>query len=257
MSHTKQDLEKQLERARELLGRSARVAAFSGAGLSAESGLSTFRDPDTDALWSRFDPTELASVHGFQENPGRVIEWYAWRRRKYAAVAPNAAHRALASQPDMIQITQNVDHLLEQAGVPADRVLHLHGSILSDRCHNEACDYREDVDPENPPALRDCPHCGSALRPAVVWFGESLPQQTWQQAQELCLQLDCLVVVGTSASVYPAAGLITLARQSGSRIIIIDPSPGAADDLAEITLRAAAGEVLPALLRGFELRSEA
>ena len=232
------------------------MAAFSGAGLSAESGLSTFRDPDSDALWSRFDPTELASIQGFQANPQRVIDWYAWRRRQHAGVEPNAAHRALAGQPRMMQITQNVDHLLEQAGVPADRVLHLHGSILSDRCHNEICHHREAIKLDDPPGLRACPECGDAMRPAVVWFGEGLPQHTWQRAQRICLSLDCLIVVGTSAAVYPAAGLITLARQQACRVIVVDPNPGAAGDLADIFLQAPAGEVLPELLRGLDLVSE-
>ena len=105
-----------LAQARDLLARSQRVAAFSGAGLSAESGLATFRDPDPDALWSRFDPTDLASVDGFEAHPERVIEWYNWRRSVLAGVRPNAAHLALAAQSRLIQVTQNVDNLLEQAG---------------------------------------------------------------------------------------------------------------------------------------------
>ena len=246
----------QLEQARELLAASPRVAAFSGAGLSAESGLATFRDPEEDGLWSRFDPTVLASIEGFEADPQRVIEWYAWRRSQLAAVEPNAAHRALAAQARMMQITQNVDNLLEQAGVVAERVLHLHGSILVDRCHSAACDYQETVDLENSPELRACPACGDALRPAVVWFGEGLPQDIWQRAQQLCMRLDCLLVVGTSATVYPAAGLIALARQHGSRVIVIDPNPGAAGDLAEVFLRGTAAEVVPALLQGLDLESE-
>jgi NAD-dependent deacetylase len=247
--------EAQLEKARDILARSQRVAAFSGAGLSAESGLSTFRDPEPDALWSRFDPTELASVTGFEENPQRVIDWYNWRRASYAAVHPNAAHRALAGQPRMIQVTQNVDHLLEQAGVPAQQVYHLHGSILHDRCHNSACDHREAVDLDSAQALRPCPRCGDAMRPAVVWFGENLPQQAWASAQNLCMALDCLLVIGTSATVYPAAGLVTLARQYGSRIIVIDTNPGAAGGIGDVFLAGPAGETLPRLLAGFDLAS--
>jgi len=225
-----------LRAARELLAESRAVAAFSGAGLSAESGLSTFRDPDSDALWSRFDPAELASVAGFEANPERVIDWYNWRRARLAAVQPNAAHRALAAQPRMIQITQNVDHLLEQAGLAGRQVLHLHGSILDDRCLNPGCGYRERVDLESARRLRGCPRCGEPMPPAVVWFGENLPQATWMQAQRLCTKLDCLLVIGTSASVYPAAGLVELARASGSRIIVVDPNPGVASDAADIYL---------------------
>lgn len=245
----------ELGRARRMLANSRRVAAFSGAGLSAESGLATFRDPDTDALWARFDPTELASVDGFEANPGRVIEWYQWRRGRLAAVRPNAAHRALAAQPRLIQITQNVDNLLEQAGVAPEYVYHLHGSILQDRCHDAACGYSEQVELAAAPALRACPRCGARMRPAVVWFGENLPQATWARAQQLCRELDCLLVIGTSASVYPAAGLITLARQHRSRVIVVDPNPGAAGSEADLFIAAPAGEVLPALLDGLELAS--
>ena len=249
------ELSEKLAGARELLARCRRVAAFSGAGLSAESGLSTFRDSDPDSLWSRFDPTELASVAGFEENPERVIDWYNWRRRGYASVQPNAAHRALASQLRMIQITQNVDNLLEQAGVAPQQVFHLHGSILDDRCHNPDCSHRQAVELKAPPILRACPKCGDRMRPAVVWFGENLPQTTWDRAQDLCRQLDCLLVIGTSATVYPAAGLIALARRHDSRVIVIDPSPGAAGDQADFHLAGPAGELLPALLKGFDLAS--
>ena len=254
---TDSEIDTKLEAARKLLAQSRRVAAFSGAGLSAESGLSTFRDPDKDALWSRFEPTELASVEGFEANPERVIEWYRWRRTQYAAVRPNVAHRALAAQPRMLQITQNVDHLLEQAGVAESNVCHLHGSLLYDRCHSPDCDYVETVDPGEAPNLHACPRCGERMRPSVVWFGENLPQQTWMQAQRLCTALDCLLVIGTSATVYPAAGLVELARRHGSKIIVIDPNPGAAGDIADVHLQRPAGEVLPPLLDGLDLASHA
>ena len=248
-------LEVKLALARDMLAGSRRVATFSGAGLSAESGLATFRDPDPDALWSRFDPIELASVAGFEANPGRVIDWYNWRRGRYAGVEPNAAHRALAAQTRMIQITQNVDHLLEQAGVPPQQVYHLHGSILFDRCHNPGCDHRQQIDPAIPQPLSACPRCGGRMRPAVVWFGENLPTAIWDRAQSLCRALDCLLVVGTSATVYPAAGLVELARRHDSRVIVIDPNPGAAANYADVFLEGSAAEVLPALLDGFDLAS--
>ena len=248
--------DERLERAREWLAQSHSVAAFSGAGLSAESGLATFRDPDTDALWSRFDPTELASPEGFAANPGRVVDWYNWRRAKLASVQPNAAHRALAAQRNLIQITQNVDDLLERAGAAPGQVLHLHGSILRDRCHRPECEFSEPVDLANAPGLRSCPRCQAPLRPAVVWFGESLPQQTWLRAQTLCSALDCLLVIGTSATVYPAAGLVELARQNGSRIIVVDPAVEGASALSNIHLAQPVGEILPVLLDGLELSSQ-
>ncbi len=245
-----------LMQARALLRDSARVATFSGAGLSAESGLSTFRDPDPDSLWSRFDPTELASVEGFEADPQRVIDWYNWRRSIHASVEPNAAHRALATQTRMVQITQNVDHLLEQAGVPASRVYHLHGSILKDRCHNPDCDYSIEIELANPSTLQACPICRAAVRPAVVWFGESLPRQVWQKAQELCARLDCLLVVGTSATVYPAAGLIALARHYQCKVIVVDPNPDSSISIADFRLTGTAAEILPELLDGLDLASE-
>ena len=249
------DFAASLARGRGLLRESRRVAAFSGAGLSADSGLATFRDPGADALWSRFDPSQLASPEAFAENPERVVAWYNWRRGRYAEVGPNAAHRALAAQPALEQITQNVDHLLEQAGAGPERVHHLHGSILEDRCHDPACSYRETIDPAAPPPLRDCPRCGDRLRPAVVWFGESLPADTWERAQQLCAHVDCLLVVGTSATVYPAAGLIGLTRRFGGRIVVVDPNPGAASDVADVFLRGKAAEIVPRLLEGLTLSS--
>jgi len=242
-----------LEQARRILTRSDRVAAFSGAGLSAESGLPTFRDSEPDALWSRYDPMELASVSGFEANPKRVIDWYNWRRENYAGLQPNAAHCALAAQPRMIQLTQNVDDLLERAGVPQQQVYHLHGSILHDRCQNPGCDHCERIDPAAPQPLRSCPRCSARMRPAVVWFGENLPEMIWDQAQRLCTVLDCLLVIGTSATVYPAAGLIELARRCGSRVIVINPDPGVA--AADVCLAGSAAAVLPALLEGFDLGS--
>jgi NAD-dependent deacetylase len=203
-----------MREARAALAVARRSAVFSGAGLSAESGIATFRGNDGDALWSQFNPMELASAAGFDDNPARVIDWYNWRRGRLANARPNAAHVALAQHPRLVQITQNVDDLLERAGVPASGVLHLHGTIGRDRC-NGGCGYEEAVDLGEPPPLRRCPRCGAYLRPAVVWFGEALPPVVWQEAQQLCTALDCLVVVGTSATVYPAAGLI---EQAAARI---------------------------------------
>lgn len=243
-----------LEQARQILQQARSVVCFSGAGLSAESGISTFRDTETHALWSRFDPMKLASPEGFAENPARVIDWYNWRRQTLALAQPNAGHRALARQPALIQITQNVDNLLEQAGCSPQHVIHLHGDITEDRC-NDNCGYRERVDLQNPPPLRHCPRCDGWLRPAVVWFGESLPQREWQQADTLARHSDCLLVVGTSASVYPAAGLIHLARRNGARIIVINTQRSDASQLADLELIGPSGQWLPSLLQERQLSS--
>ncbi len=191
---------------------------------------------------------ELASAAGFEDNPARVIEWYNWRRTQLARAQPNAAHVALARHPQLVQITQNVDDLLERAGVAASGVLHLHGTIGMDRC-NASCGYQEAVDLAAPPPLRDCPGCkGAYLRPAVVWFGEALPQHVWSDAQRVCSALDCLLVVGTSATVYPAASLIEDAAAAGSKIISINTEASGSFGAEHIELVGTASVLLPQLL---------
>lgn len=242
-------------RAREILAGSETVALFSGAGLSAESGISTFRDTETDALWSRFDPYRLASPEGFADNPGRVIDWYNWRRERLAAVRPNQGHVVLARQECLIQITQNVDDLLERAGVAAENIYHLHGTITRDRC-NRPCGYEESVDLGKASPLRRCPECGSLMRPAVVWFGEALPEGVMEKADRLCRRIDCLLVVGTSASVYPAAGLIGVARGNGASIIVVNTHKSEASGMADVELVGCSGEILPELLADIRIRSQ-
>lgn len=236
-----------LDKALILLQQARKTVCFSGAGLSAESGISTFRDTETDALWSRFDPMRLASPEGFADNPQRVIDWYNWRRNRLAKAVPNPGHVALAQRPDIVQITQNVDDLLECAGVNRECIVHLHGTITEDRCHDE-CGYHEQVDLGTPPGLRDCPRCGAPMRPAVVWFGENLPAAAWSRAQRHCEQADCLLVVGTSAAVYPAASLIDHAKRHGATVIVVNTQPSGASGLADIELIGQAGSLLPALL---------
>jgi NAD-dependent deacetylase len=244
-----------LPEARAALAAARSTAVFSGAGLSAESGIATFRGNDGDALWSRFDPLQLASAAGFDENPARVIDWYNWRRSKLAHVQPNPAHLALARHPRLVEITQNVDDLLERAGLAADAVLHLHGTIGKDRCYG-SCGYEEAVDLAAAPPLRRCPSCGAYLRPAVVWFGEALPQRVWNEAQRLCSGVDCLLVVGTSATVYPAAGLIELAAAAGSKIITINKEPSGSFGAEQIELIGPASGLLPQLLEGLTLATQ-
>ncbi len=223
------------------------MAVFSGAGLSAESGISTFRGQEPDALWSRFDPMQLASVEGFAADPQTVIDWYNWRRSKLAEAQPNAAHQALAGLPELIHLTQNVDDLLERAGVPESNVLHLHGSIGKDRCH-AACGIEEDISLEKPEPLRQCKGCGAYMRPAVVWFGETLPQDIWSQAEVVCMEIDCLLVIGTSATVYPAFSLVELAAGQGSQIIVVNTEAIDSNQGALIEISGKAGDILPKLL---------
>jgi NAD-dependent deacetylase len=234
-----------IAQARSLIECATRIVSFSGAGLSAESGVPTFRDAASAGLWSKFDPTRLASPEGFSENPKLVIDWYAMRRTGIAKAVPNAAHIALASRTDFVHVTQNVDDLLSRAG--AVNVVPLHGRIDQDRCH-AACGFVDPVDMAQPPGLRSCPDCGAPLRPDVVWFGEQLPASEWNLAQRHASECGLMLVIGTSAVVHPAAGLICTARDAGARIIVVNTQPSDASHLADIELLGPAGDILPRLL---------
>jgi len=189
---------------------------------------------------------KLASPDGFEEDPDLVMKWYAARRRQMAEASPNAAHESLASRPDIIQITQNTDNLLDRAGCV--NIIRLHGDITSDRCHAD-CGYSERIDMHDPPLNRPCPGCGtSSLRPTVTWFGESLPMDAWARAELAASRCDVLIVVGTSAVVYPAAGLIHLAAGSGAKVIIVNQETTGASDVADIELLGSADDILPEIL---------
>lgn len=228
-----------LELARHLLADAKNVVSFSGAGLSAESGIATFRDPD--GVWKQVDPTVYASAQGFRAQPTEVSDWYAARRRTLAHTTPNDAHRALARSGWQRHITQNVDNLLERAG--ASNVVHLHGTLDSDRCHTN-CGYITAVDLAQPPALGTCPDCGAMLRPNVVWFGEMLPPSAWEDAESAIRAADIAVVIGTSAEVWPAAGLIAEAQQ----LISVNTEPTAVGRRATVELIGSAATVVPKLL---------
>jgi len=224
--------------ARKILAEAERPVSFSGAGLSADSGISTFRDPD--GVWAQVDPAKMATPEGFEADPKLVISWYNARRDTSRDARPNPAHRALASVSGMIHITQNIDGLLEEAG--ARNVLHLHGTVTRDRCHAR-CGWTQ---PAEGTGLYRCPECGEWMRPDVVWFGESLPPATWMAAEEAAVQTDVMLVVGTSAVVYPAAGLIEMAVRSRARLIVVNAEPLDLGIGLELVGRAA--EILPTLL---------
>ena len=223
-----------------------RIAVLTGAGMSAESGVPTFRDAQT-GLWAQFDPKQLATEEGFRRNPSRVWDWYAFRREMMAKVEPNAGHRALADfarrHPGRLTlITQNVDGLHQRAGSPG--VLALHGNITEDKWLDppRACCEAGDVMPGSPP---QCAGCGNMLRPDVVWFGEMLPLQTLAAAEEAASSCDLMLVVGTSGVVYPAAGL---ARTAAGKVVIVNPEPTELDDAADAVLHGKAAQLLPQLL---------
>src|SRR5512139_811548 len=229
--------------ARELLQAAANICVLTGAGMSAESGIATFRDAQT-GLWARFDPVQLASPEGFRADPALVWEWYAKRREGVCRAQPNAGHLALAEyglrHPGRLRIvTQNVDDLHQRAG--STEVIRLHGDILQDQwlapCGRDpACDT-DRASPTHPPR---CEQCGNLVRPGVVWFGEMLPVQALSGAELLARNCEVMLVVGTSGAVYPAAGLAQTARRAGAKVIILNPEPSEIDDQAHVLLRGTA-----------------
>jgi len=243
----------QLDALRERLRGVRRLLVLSGAGMSAESGIPTFRDALT-GLWSRFDPAQLASVEGFRADPALVWDWYTERRLALRGVQPNAGHLALAEfarrRPGVLTIaSQNVDDLHQRAG-NADTI-RLHGELLADRwlercTRSPVCDTGE-AETGRPPR---CSRCGNLVRPAVVWFGEMLPAAALEAAEQVARSCEVALIVGTSGAVWPAAGLATLARRSGAHVVIVNPHDSEIDDQAHVVLRATAAQALPRLLHG-------
>ena len=238
---------------RERLARAQRVCVLTGAGMSAESGIPTFRDAMT-GLWSRFDPAQLASEEGFRADPARVWAWYAERQQGVRDAVPNAGHLALADygrrRPGVLTIvTQNVDDLHQRAGWP--QTIRLHGDILAERWLDHCprglgCSPSTAV-PGTPP---HCADCGNLLRPGVVWFGEMLPEDAIDAAERAARGCELMLVVGTSGAVWPAAGLAAVARRAGAKVAVVNPQASEIDGEAHWTLRGTAARVLPLLLEG-------
>jgi NAD-dependent deacetylase len=230
-----------------------RITVLSGAGISAESGVPTFRD-DKNGLWARFDPYQLSSTQGWRDNPERVWGWYLWRHYLVGTVEPNDGHRAVAAWQDGAEvtvITQNVDDLHERAGSTA--VYHLHGSLFEFRCASCGSPYQEPLPEMTEPALEVqppvCARCGGLIRPDIVWFGEPLPDEPWQRSVEAIEAADVVVVVGTSAIVYPAAGLPELAMARGIPVIEVNPEPTPLSGSVTLCIREPASRALPGLLQ--------
>lgn len=223
---------------------------FSGAGISAESGVPTFRD-DEKGLWAQYDPYEVSSIDGWNRQPELVWGWYLWRCQLARRVEPNLGHRAIADwerHADVHVITQNVDNLHERGG--SSTVHHLHGSMFTFRCAD--CDQpRSPQLPElTEPVLEVAPpvcECGGLIRPDVVWFGEDLPEEPWNAAVEAVDTADVLVVVGTSGVVYPAASLPERALELGKTVIQVNPEPTPLSDRATVSLRTTASAALPGM----------
>ena len=225
-----------------------RVAVLTGSGVSAESGVPTFRDAQT-GLWAKYRPEELATPRAFRRNPRLVWEWYEWRRTLVAGAKPNPAHLALAEMEELFQqfclITQNVDGLHQRAA--SRRVIELHGNITRTKCFEEGTivshwNKTGDVPPR-------CPNCGGLLRPDVVWFEEAMPETEMELAAEASATCDVFLSIGTSTVVYPAAALPSEAVRSGATVVEINPQPTPFTPRAHFALAGAAGVVLPELMK--------
>ncbi len=226
-----------------------RVAVLTGAGISAESGVPTFRDPD--GLWQKFRPEELANVEAFLSNPELVQGWYAHRREIVEAVEPNPGHVALAELErwvtgrggEFLLSTQNVDGLHARAGT--ENLVELHGSLLRSYCLRCGAPAAESAGAHGP---LTCEECGGLVRPDVVWFGEMLPEEAIAQSTEAAALADVYLSVGTSAVVYPAAGLPQIARQAGAYVAEVNPTPSDIAPRLNEQVRGRAGDVLPLLV---------
>lgn len=222
------------------------MCVLTGAGISADSGVPTFRGEN--GLWKKFRPDELANFDAFIRNPELVWEWYSYRRKLIESVTPNPGHVALVQIEQMVQdftlVTQNVDNLHRRAG--SHNVLELHGNIQRSYCID--CGMQDDR-PEftEERKVPRCRSCGGLIRPDVVWFGEMLPQEVFEEAEAASRRCDVFILVGTSAIVYPAASLPMVAKQSGAYVIEVNVERTELSGRFDQTLIGKAGEILPVL----------
>jgi len=222
------------------------VTVLTGAGISAESGVPTFREAQS-GLWARFDPMQLATPQAFHKDPQLVWDWYTWRRELISASKPNPGHLALVLLEAYFQefnlVTQNVDGMHQLAG--SKQVVELHGNIFRTRCSRIGCTTTEQTLPSA--SLPLCPECGSYMRPDVVWFGESLPAEALQESIQAASSCDVFISVGTSSLIEPAASLPFIALQARANVLEINPQVTPLTQEAHFSMRGKAGEVLPAL----------
>ena len=233
------------------LWQSRHLLVLSGAGISKESGIPTFRDAQ-EGLWARFDPMELATPQAFRSHPKRVWDWYEYRRALIANARPNAGHRAIAELEalvdEVVVITQNIDGLHQEAG--SHDVIPIHGDIRKNKCSANcrgnptyvdvsALEWDTDAGPPR------CPHCGAYVRPDVVWFGENLPSALLDRAERLCRTADVMLVVGTSGVVQPVASFPFIAARSGAVIVEVNPDTTPITPIARWHLAGPSGELLP------------
>ena len=238
-----------IESVRSALSKAKRVAAITGAGVSAESGVPTFRGKE--GLWRNYDPMQLATPEAFQADPNLVWEWYDWRRGLIANCNPNPAHEAIARMeekiPDFLLITQNVDGLHALAG--SQKIVEIHGSIWRVRC-TECIYERQDRTVPLDPLPPVCERCGALLRPGVVWFGEMLPREELEKIESFFAREDpdLVLVAGTSALFYYIQNWATRAKRTGGLLVEVNPERTPISSMADYTLLGKAGEILPQLL---------
>lgn len=254
---SERQLEKSIEHAVELAREARNIEVFTGAGMSADSGLDTYRD-DKTGVWSKVDPQAMASIDAWHKDPEPMWAWYRWRAGVASRAEPNAGHKAISywegsHTVEHVHITtQNIDNLHECAG--STDVTHLHGSLFEYRCTDCALPWEDDknypVEPIERLAPPQCEKCGGLIRPGVVWFGESLPVEEWDIAEQRIAEADLMVIVGTSGIVHPAASLPQLAKQRGIPIVEISPARTELSNLADFTWMSTAAQALPALMRG-------
>lgn len=250
-----QDQSQALQTAAGLLAEAESIVALTGAGVSAESGISTFRDKET-GLWAKYDPMELAHIEAFHRDPELVTRWYHWRFTKCKDCQPNPGHHALAELQKRTEarggsfslLTQNVDGLHQRAG--STNVSEIHGTILTWRCTKTGQHHElEDIDFSTFPPTFDA---GGILRPNVIWFGEMLPEKELQRAYNDSSTCDVFMSIGTSSVVQPAASLIDLAKSQGAKTIEINMEPTPISESVDVSLFGKAGEVLPMLTQLLE-----
>lgn len=231
----------------EALRSSRHICVLTGSGISAESGVPTFREAQT-GLWQKFDPHELATPDAFLRDPELIWKWYRWRRDLVAKAEPNAGHNALVDLAEQVDrftlVTQNVDGLHQRAG--SQDVIEFHGNLFEDRCFVKDCVVTEEYDASA--TVPTCPACGSNLRPGVVWFGEAIPQNALQDSMTAASSCDLFLSIGTSSLVWPAAGLADTARAAGATIVEVNPDTTPLSNATDFQLNGNAGTILPELL---------
>jgi NAD-dependent deacetylase len=226
------------------------VVVLTGAGISAPSGVPTFRGKD--GLWNKFNPQELANFNAFINNPELVWEWYNWRRKLISEVEPNLGHYALVDIESRIKeftlVTQNVDNLHQRAG--SKKVIELHGNIMRNKCVD--CEQPYEGEPIDHKNIARCKICHGLIRPDVVWFGELLPEKNIQMAQQLAASAEIFMAIGTSSTVEPAASLSHIAKGNGAYLLEINPERTPITDIADESLLCGAHESLPYLVTAME-----